>query len=150
MSMILVVLVGVVGGLAGALQGQLLGIMEDKAGTLMSTFVTYAGGGLAAALIVLIVGGARLSDLRDVPWWAYTAGLAGLVVVASLGITVSTMGLGAGLTLFTGASIVIGALIDKLGLFGDAHALDTRRLGGIAFVILGTWLVVGTDAVVAS
>lgn len=147
MSMILVVLVGVVGGLAGALQGQLLGIMEDKAGTLVSTFITYAGGGLAATLLVLTLGGARLSDLKDVPWWAYTAGLAGLVVVSSIGITVSTMGLGAGLTLFTGASIVIGALIDKLGLFGDTHALDARRLGGIALVILGTWLVVGVNAV---
>ena len=148
--MILVVLVGVIGGLAGAIQGQLLGIMEDKAGTLISTFITYAGGGLAATLMVLAVGGARLSDLKDVPWWAYTAGLAGLVVVSSLGITVSTLGLGAGLTLFTGASIAIGALIDNLGLFGDAHSLDARRLGGIALVILGTWLVVGTDTVLAS
>ena len=150
MSMILVVLVGVIGGLAGAIQGQLLGIMEDKAGTLISTFITYAGGGLAATLVVLAVGGARLSDLKDVPWWAYTAGLAGLVVVSSLGITVSSMGLGAGLTLFTGASIAIGALIDNLGLFGDSHPLDARRLGGIALVIVGTWLVVGTDAVIAS
>ena len=150
MSMILVVLVGVVGGLAGALQGQLLGIMEDKTGTLVSTFVTYAGGGLAATLIVLAFGGARLSDLRDVPWWAYTAGLAGLVVVSSLGITVSTLGLGAGLTLFTGASIVIGALIDNLGLFGDSYTLDSRRLAGIALVVIGTWLVVGTDTVVAA
>jgi len=147
MSMILVVLVGVIGGLAGALQGQLLGIMEDKAGTLVSTFITYAGGGLAATLLVLTVGGARLSDLKDVPWWAYTAGLAGLVVVSSIGITVSTMGLGAGLTLFTGASIVIGALIDNFGLFGDAYSLDPRRLAGIAFVIFGTWLVVGVTAV---
>lgn len=148
MSMILVVLVGVVGGLAGALQGQLLGVMEDRAGTLMSTFITYAGGGLAATVIVLVVGGARLADLKDVPWWAYMAGLAGLVVVASLGITVSNLGLGAGLTLFTGASIAIGALIDSFGLFGDAHSLDLRRLAGIAIVIFGTWLVVGTDSVV--
>jgi len=148
--MILVVLVGVIGGLAGAIQGQMLGIMEDRAGTLVSTFITYAGGGLAAALVVLAVGGTRLSDLKDLPWWAYTAGLAGLVVVSSLGITVSSMGLGAGLTLFTGASIAIGAVIDNLGLFGDSYPLDARRLGGIALVIVGTWLVVGTDTVVSS
>ena len=102
MSMILVVLIGVVGGLAGALQGSFVGIMEAKAGTLVSTFVTYGGGGLAIALTMLAFGGARLSDLRDVPWWALTAGLMGLVIVASLGITISNLGLGAGLTLFTG------------------------------------------------
>jgi len=75
--------------------------------------------------------------------------LMGLVIVASLGITISHLGLGAGLTLFTGASIVIGALIDNLGLFGDTHSLDARRLAGIALVIVGTWLVVGTDSILA-
>ena len=89
MSMLFVILVGLPGGLAGALQSQPLGIMEDRAGTLVSTFVTYAGGGLAVALLMLAMRGARLSDLREVPWWAFTAGLMGLVVVASLGITVS-------------------------------------------------------------
>lgn len=146
MSMILVVLVGVVGGLAGALQGSFVGIMEAKAGTLVSTFVTYGGGGLAIALTMLAFGGARLSDLREVPWWAFTAGLMGLVIVASLGITISNLGLGAGLTLFTGASIAIGALIDNLGWFGAAYPLDARRLGGLALVTVGTWLVVGTSA----
>ncbi len=141
--MLFVILVGIAGGLAGALQSQSLGIMEDKAGTLASTFVTYAGGGLAVALLMLAMGGARLSDLREVPWWAFTAGLMGLVVVASLGITVSKLGLGSGLTLFTGATLILAAGIDHLGLFAEANTLDARRLGGVAFVIFGTWLVVG-------
>ena len=145
MSMFLVVLVGIVGGLAGALQGQFLGVMEDRIGTVASTFVTYAGGGIAATVLMLTVGGARFSDLRAVPWWAFTAGLMGLVVVASIGITVSNLSLGAGLTLFTAATIVLGALIDNIGIFSDARSLDARRLAGIAVVILGTWLVVGGD-----
>ncbi len=143
MSMLFVILVGLAGGLAGALQSQSLGIMEDRAGTLVSTFVTYAGGGLAVALLMLAMRGARLSDLREVPWWAFTAGLMGLVVVASLGITVSRLGLGSGLTLFTGATLILAALIDHLGLFAEANTLDPRRLAGVTFVIFGTWLVVG-------
>ena len=141
--MFVVVLVGVVGGLAGAIQSQFLGLMEEKAGTLASTFVTYGGGGLAIGLLMLAFGGERLADLRDVPWWALTAGIMGLVVVASLGITVNQLGLGAGLTLFTGATLILAALIDHLGLFDKANLLDVRRLSGIALVILGTWLVVG-------
>ena len=143
MRLLLVVLVGVVGGLAGAFQSQFLGLMEEKAGTLASTFVTYGGGGLAIGLLMLAFGGGRLADLRDVPWWALTAGIMGLVVVASLGITVNQLGLGAGLTLFTGATLILAALIDHLGLFDKANLLDVRRLSGIALVILGTWLVVG-------
>lgn len=145
MSMLLVLLVGLAGGLAGALQSQSLGVMQDKAGTLASTFVTYAGGGLAVGMLMVAMGGARLSDLREVPWWAFTSGLMGLVVVASLGITVSNLGLGSGLTLFTGATLILAAVIDHLGLFTDAHTLGARRLAGIAFVIFGTWLVVAGD-----
>ena len=145
MSMLFVVLVGLAGGLAGALQSQFLGIMQDKAGTLASTFVTYGGGGLAVGLLMLAMRGARLSDLREVPWWVLTAGLMGLVVVASLGITVSRLGLGSGLTLFTGATLILAAVIDHLGLFADANVLGVRRLAGVAFVIFGTWLVVGSD-----
>ena len=145
MSMLFVVLVGLAGGLAGALQSQFLGIMQDKAGALASTFVTYGGGGLAVGLLMLAMRGARLSDLREVPWWVLTAGLMGLVVVASLGITVSRLGLGSGLTLFTGATLILAAVIDHLGLFADANVLGVRRLAGVAFVIFGTWLVVGSD-----
>jgi transporter family-2 protein len=142
MSLLWVVLIAVAGGLAGALQSQFLGVMEQRVGTLASTFVTYGGGGLAVVILMVVFQSSRLSDLRQLPWWAFTAGLLGLVVVASLGVSVSRLGLGAGLTLFTGATLVLGALIEHLGWFGDARALDGPRALGIALVIFGTWLVV--------
>lgn len=117
--------------------------MEEKAGTLASTFVTYGGGGLAIGLLMLAFGGGLLASLRDVPWWAFTAGVMGLAVVASLGITVNRLGLGAGLTLFTGSTLILAALIDHFGWFDEPHLLDVRRISGVALVILGTWLVVG-------
>jgi len=141
--MLFVVLIGIAGGLAGALQSQFLGIMEDKVGTLASAFVTYGGGGLAVGILMLTVSETSLADLRQVPWWAMTAGLMGLVIVSSLGITVANLGLGSGLTLFTGSTLIIAALIDHFGSFGDAHRLDARRLAGVALVVFGTWLVVG-------
>ena len=145
MSTVWVVVAGIAGGLAGAMQSQSLGILEQRAGTFASTFVTYGGGGLAIGLAMLAMRGARLSDLRDVPWWAFTAGLMGLVIVATLGITVSRLGLGAGLTLFTGSTLVLAGAIDHFGWFSTAHPLDARRLSGMALVVFGTWLVVGAD-----
>ena len=136
-------LVGVVGGLAAAIQSQFLGLMEEKAGSLASTFVTYGGGGLAIGLLMLAFGGGRVSDLRSLPWWVFTAGIMGLVVVASLGVTVNRLGLGAGLTLFTGATLILAAVIDHFGWFAEARVLDARRLSGVALVVLGTWLVMG-------
>jgi transporter family-2 protein len=142
MSFVVVILVGVIGGLAGALQSQFLGVMEQRVGTLASTFVTYGGGGLAIGLLMLALRGGRLAELRDLPWWVFTAGLMGLVVVASLGITVNRLGLGAGLTLFTAATLILGAALEHLGWFGDVRTVDGARALGIALVIFGTWLVV--------
>jgi len=142
MSLLLVVVVAVLGGLAGALQSQFLGVMEQRVGTLASTFVTYGGGGLAITVLMLALQGGRLSELREIPWWAFTAGLMGLVVVASLGVSVSRLGLGAGLTLFTGATLVLGAGIEHLGWLGQSRPIDGPRVLGIALVVFGTWLVV--------
>ncbi len=142
MTLVVVVLIAVLGGLAGALQSQFLGVMEERVGTLASTFVTYAGGGLAVAILMVVFQGNRLSELRELPWWVYGAGLMGLVVVASLGVSVANLGLGAGLTLFTAATLILGALIEHFGWFGDGRSLDAMRIVGMALVIGGTWLVV--------
>ena len=67
----------------------------------------------------------------------------GLVVVASLGVSVANLGLGAGLTLFTAATLILGALIEHFGWFGDGRSLRRAcALLGVALVIGGTWLVV--------
>jgi len=145
MSTLFVVFVGVLGGVAGAVQSGSLGVMEEKAGTLASTFVTYGLGGLVVGVAMAVFGGTRWADLRDVPWWAFTAGIMGLIVVASLGITVARLGVGGGLTLFTASTLMVGALIDHFGLMGAERPLDPRKLAGFAVVILGTWLVVGGD-----
>lgn len=142
MTLIVVVLIAVLGGLAGALQSQFLGVMEERVGTLASTFVTYAGGGLAVTILMVVFQGNRLSELRELPWWVFGAGLMGLVVVASLGVSVANLGLGAGLTLFTAATLILGALIEHFGWFGGGRSLDAMRVVGVALVIGGTWLVV--------
>jgi transporter family-2 protein len=142
MNLLAVVAIALLGGLAGAFQSQFLGEMEERVGTLASAFVTYAGGGLAIALIMLVFQGSRISQLRELPWWVYGSGVLGLVIVSALGLTVANLGLGAGMTLFTAASLILAALVEHLGWFGDGRSLDLTRVLGIALVIGGTWLVV--------
>ncbi|HEX6946951.1 MAG TPA: DMT family transporter [Acidimicrobiia bacterium] len=151
MSTVVVVLFGLLGGLAGALQSHFLGTMESRVGTLASTFVTYGLGGAAVGLVMVALGGDKWGELRTLPWWVYTAGLLGLIVVATLGITISRLGLGAGMTLFTSANLVIAAVIDHIGWLSEqTRTIDVRRAAGILLVILGTWLVVGGTETAAS
>jgi len=144
MTFLWVVAIALVGGLAGALQSQSLGLMEQRVGTLASTFVTYAGGGLLIAVLMVTFQSGRIPELKELPWWVFTAGPMGLVVVAALGASVARFGLGAGLTLVTGSILVMGAVVEHFGWFGVGNHIDAARLLGIGLVILGTWLVLRT------
>jgi uncharacterized membrane protein YdcZ (DUF606 family) len=92
MSTFIVILVGAAGGLAAAIQSQAQAVMEERVGTLAGTFVTYGLGGLVIALAMLLFGRSRLSDVTSLPLWVYGAGIMGLVIVSSLGITAARRG----------------------------------------------------------
>ena len=87
----------------------MLGVMEERVGTLASTFVTYAGGGLAVTILMLVFQAAGCRSCGNCRGGC-RRGIMGLVVVASLGVSVANLGLAAGLTLFTAATLVLGAL----------------------------------------
>jgi transporter family-2 protein len=146
MSTLIVILIGAAGGLAAAIQSGAQAVMEERVGTLAGTFVTYGLGGLVIALAMLIFGRSRLSEVANLPWWVYGAGLMGLVIVSSLGITTLRFGVASGLTLFTAAALIFAAVIDQFGLLGEARHIDITKGAGLLLVIVGTWLTVGTGS----
>jgi bacterial/archaeal transporter family-2 protein len=146
MSILFVVLVGIAGGLAASIQSGALAEMERSVGTLAGTFITYGIGGLVVGLAMLIFGRARFEGLGSMPWWAYSAGIMGLVIVSSLGITTSRFGIATGMTLFTAATLTFGVVIDQSGLMGEVRSVDIPKVIGLALVIVGTWLTVSTSS----
>lgn len=143
--MLVVILVGVAGGLAAAVQSGSLAAMEERIGTLASAFITYGLGGLVVGLMMLFFGRSRLSGASSLPWWAYLAGIMGLVIVSSLGITTSRFGISTGMTLFTAATLTFGVVLDQLGWMGDVRTIDLTKVIGLGLVIVGTWLTVGNS-----
>lgn len=143
MPAIVAILIAIVGGIAAALQSQAMNLMTARAGTVESVLITYGSGGLLIGVTLLAMRGGSVSLLRGAPWWVYTSGLLGLVVVGSLGLAASQIGLGRTLTLFTAASLILGAILDHYGLLGTVtQAMTAPRTVGLAMVLLGTWLVV--------
>ena len=136
-------LVAAVGGLAVTVQAHLMGLMEQKAGTLESVFVTYAGGGLLICLPILLARGGRLAGLSGLPWYAYTTGACGLVIVGSIAYTVPRLGLVTAFTILVAAQFILGAVFDHYGLLGAAvRPIDLTRLLGMAVLLLGVWLII--------
>lgn len=143
MSTLFLILLAVVGGIAVALQGQFMGLLDRTLGTRESIFVTYASGGLIITLLMLAFRGGNLKNWQAVPWYAFGTGILGLIIVGSIGYVVPRLGLAKGFTLIVASQFVIAALIDHFGFFGAAvRPLDVARWAGLSLILLGVWIVV--------
>jgi transporter family-2 protein len=133
----------VIGGVTITLQGQFLGTLTERLGVMESIFITYVTGGIAIAIAMLFVRPNGLGAWREVPWYTLTTGLLGLVIVGSIGFAVSRLGVSSALVVIIAAQLLLAALVDHFGLFGaPVRAFDLTRIGGLALVLAGTWLVV--------
>ena len=74
MSTAALIFLALISGLAVTLQGQFMGLMDRALGTKESIFITYAGGGLIIALLMLATGGGNLKNWQGVPWYVFSAG----------------------------------------------------------------------------
>lgn len=126
-------LLATLAGIAVAVQGKLMGTIDRAAGTAASMLVTYGLGAIAAALIWL-TRGRPVAGLREVPWYAWSAGLFGLVIVGGIGYAAPRLGLARTLVITVAAQLVMALILDR--------TLDARRLAGVAVTIAGVWLVV--------
>jgi transporter family-2 protein len=138
----LLIIIAAIGGIAVALQGQFMGLMDKGIGTRESVFITYASGGILAGIILLAFGGGNLRSWREVPWYAMSAGVLGLVIVAAIGYTVPRLGLARAFTIIVASQFLTVALLDHFGLLGAVmRPLELSRLLGFGVLILGVWLI---------
>ena len=131
------------GGVTTALQSHFMGLLDKRVGTLESIFITYFSGGALIGLLMLILRGGNLGAGGSAPWYAYTSGALGLVIVGSLGFGAPRLGLVTTFTIFVAAQFVMGALLDHFGWLGAAmRPLNAARLAGMAVVLAGIWLII--------
>ncbi len=137
------ILVAVVCGIAVVFQAQFTGLMNKYVGTLESVFITYGGGAVLITLIMLTQKGGNLSAWRNVPWYAFTAGALGLVIIGTISYSVPRLGLATVFTIIVATQFILGSLVDHFGLFGaEVRPLDLSRIVGIGVLMLGTWLII--------
>jgi transporter family-2 protein len=140
-SFIYLVIIAAVGGIAVAVQGQLMGSIDKQVGTLESVFVTYGGGGFLIGIIMILMRGANLSGLSQIPWYTLLAGPMGLVLIAAIGYSVPRLGLVPAFTILVAAQFMAAALIDQFGLFGaEIRQINLSRVTGMLVMLVGIWL----------
>jgi len=143
MSLTGLIIIAVIGGIAVALQGQFMGLMDKNIGTLESVFITYASGGIIAALAMIASRGGNLKAFQTVPWYALSSGLVGLVIIGAIGYTVPRLGLSKAFTIIVTSQFLVAAILDNYGLLGAAvRPMELSRLAGMALLVGGVWLIV--------
>jgi transporter family-2 protein len=139
----IVVLVGLLGGVAVAFQVPLAGIITQRMGMLESAFLVHLGGALTAALPLAFLAGGRLGEWRAVPAWAFLAGSFGIIVISAVTFAIPRIGVAPALTLLIVGQIIIGALLDHYGFLVETiRPMDATRLLGLLLLITATWLIV--------
>lgn len=131
------------GGIAVVVQGQLMGLMTQSIGPLESVFITYWVGALVSGLMMALAQGGNLAAWSTVPWYALLSGVAGLVIIGTIGYVVPRLGVAGGFTVIVATQFTVGVFIDHFGLMGAmVRPLDPPRLVGLGLLLAGVVLLV--------
>jgi bacterial/archaeal transporter family-2 protein len=132
--------------LAGALiavQSALIGAFGERVTPFVASTWVHLGGlvvGVAAVLAAPRLG-FEWAAVRQAPW-GLLAGVAGLLLVTGIAVAVSGLGLASTLAIVTGVQLLLGFVIESVGVLERTIALDPVRVGGAALIVLGVYLVV--------
>ena len=142
-SIIFIVIIGLIGGVAVGIQAPLSSMLTQRLGVMESIFIVHIGGALVALIPLAIYGGGKLANWRSIPWYALCAGVFGLVVIFSVSYMIPRIGVATALIILLAGQLFIGTMLDHFGLFGaSVRPLDTTRVLGLSVVLVGVWLLV--------
>jgi transporter family-2 protein len=133
----------VLAGLAGAVQVAVmsqLGVRISIAGALAFASLLTA----VAAFLILVIARRSVSAYADAfhqPWWVLTGGVMGLLIVFTITYAGPRIGTAPTLGILIAGQLVMGAAIDRWGLFGSERvALHWPRIVGIVLLGVGSAL----------
>lgn len=143
MESILIILIGLVGGVAVGLQGPMASMITQRLGLFESVFIIHLGGAVVALIPLLVYGGGKLAQWRIVPWYALCAGIFGLMVIGAISYMIPRVGVAAAITSIVAGQLLVSTILDHSGLLGAAErSLDATRILGLVVVLVGVWLTV--------
>ena len=137
------VALAVLAGLAGSVQVAVMGRFGSRIGVVEAlTFATCVQLVLSAAILVIARSGTGgLSGAFRAPAWMWLGGVMGLTVVFAITFAQPRIGATATIGILIAGQLVMGAVIDRFGLFGvDRIDISAPRAAGIVLLGIGAAL----------
>jgi transporter family-2 protein len=133
----------VAAGLAGSVQVALMSRLGERIGVLEALAFSAALTAVLAAVALVLARQTAAGFVRAVhqPWWMLLGGVMGLLIVFTITFAGPRIGVAATVGILIAGQLVMGAAIDRFGLFGsDRIPLHWPRLAGIVLLAAGAAL----------
>ena len=142
--MTLIHLLAVVLGISISLQGAVNGRLAGRIGLPLTLAITSGVVFLSAIAWHLLTPTVQRSsnEAASPPWFLYTGGIFGLLILASAAIAFPRLGAGTTTVIAVATQLVAALVIDRYATAGPQVSWTMPRLLGFALVATGTWLVV--------
>jgi bacterial/archaeal transporter family-2 protein len=134
----LAILLATVAGLAGSMQVAVMGRFGGRIGVFEAlSFSTAVQLVFSLLLLVAVRGGfGHLDRAFKTPAWMWIGGLMGLTVVSAITFAQPRIGATATIGILIAGQLVMGAVIDRFGLFGVTQ-IDISAPRAVGIVLLG-------------
>ena len=141
LSIVVAVLVGMLLPLQALLNARVGALTE---GALFASFLSFAVGTLALALVLLVTRTPlpSMRTLTTLPPWLWCGGLIGAVFVFCGTLLVPRLGAAGMICLIVAGQLVGSLLLDHFGVLAQPRPADAVRVGGALLVAVGALLVV--------
>jgi bacterial/archaeal transporter family-2 protein len=138
----LAIALATIAGLAGSVQVAVMGRFGGRIGVFEALSFSTAVQLLFSVLLLAVRGGiGGLDRAFKMPAWMWIGGLMGLTVVSAITFAQPRIGATATIGILIAGQLVMGAVIDRFGLFGvEQIAISTPRAVGIALLGIGAGL----------
>jgi transporter family-2 protein len=142
MALWLVVVIGIIGGVAVGVQSPIAGAMGQRVGGTASSFIIHLSGMILSGILLFARGGEKVRDWHTLPWYMLGAGIFGLILYQTINITLPRLGSTMMIALIIIGQLLAGVIIDHFGLMGVVtRPIDLPRLIGIAALLVGGYLI---------
>ncbi len=133
-------ILAVLAGVCVAVQTSLTGAAQRTLGPLVLVAISGLTTGVVALVISLIV--ARPEFTGRAVGYAVTSGMLGAVIVGSVSVAAGQGGVARALSLVIATQLIVGLLLDALGVFGAGADFSIPKVLGVLLIIAGGALVV--------
>ena len=136
-------MLAVAAGIAGSIQVAVMSALGKRIGVLEALGFSAALTAVLAVVVLLVFRQSLGGFERAVhaPWWMLIGGVMGLLIVFTVTYSGPRIGVAATVGILIAGQLVMGAAIDRWGLFGsDRIPLHWPRLLGIALLAGGATL----------